>query len=271
MAQDSYPTDPKTRVYFRNIENKTVHAASRSVFVTPGALRVYRERYPNLPEERFAVIENGYEEEAFEQLPRTEQLKPLSPGARTLLHSGVVYQSERDPTRFFEAIRNMLDAGQLRRDELRVRLRAPVHESFLNGLIQHFKLGDIVEIAPPIPYRKALSEMLRADGLLVLQAANCNDQIPAKAYEYLRCRRPIVALTDPAGDTASLLLRSGGATIARLDSAADIATGLRKFLDCGAREEGSIPDSVFVTHASRLSRTRELADLLDRLPTQFRR
>ena len=44
--------------------------------------------------------------------------------------------------------------------------------------------------------------MLRADGLLILQAANCNEQIPAKLYKYLRARRPIVALTDPQATLA---------------------------------------------------------------------
>ena len=57
--------------------------------------------------------------------------------------------------------------------------------------------------------------MLTVDGLLVLQAANCNDQIPAKTYEYLRAQQPLLALTDPAGDTADVIRRAGIDTIAR--------------------------------------------------------
>ncbi len=107
--------------------------------------------------------------------------------------------------------------------------------------------------------------MMRADGLLVLQAGNCNDQIPAKVYEYLRCRRPIIGLTDPAGDTAGLLRKAGIDNIARLDSAQEIAFELRRFLD-RARQGGAAPrDDAFVRGASRLNRTRELAGLLDRL------
>ena len=34
--------------------------------------------------------------------------------------------------------------------------------------------------------------MLAADGLLLMQAANRNSQILAKAYEYLRAGRPIL-------------------------------------------------------------------------------
>jgi len=50
--------------------------------------------------------------------------------------------------------------------------------------------------------------------LLLLQASNCNSQIPAKVYEYLRAGKPILALTDPEGDTATLLRNLGINTIA---------------------------------------------------------
>ena len=72
--------------------------------------------------------------------------------------------------------------------------------------------------------------MLNADGLLVLQAANCNHQIPAKIYEYLRAGRPILALTDLAGDTAGALQRLGIDTIAALDSTPQIAQALLRFI-----------------------------------------
>jgi hypothetical protein len=162
----------------------------------------------------------------------------------------------------------MLDEGTLKPGELRVRLRAPVHDALLAGLIETHGVAGVVELAPPIPYREALQEMMRADGLLVLQAGNCNEQIPAKVYEYLRCRRPIIALTDPAGDTAGLLRRAGVQDIARLDSAEEIASGLREFLARAKRGSATLSDDAFVKGASRLNRTRELAGLLDRLGTE---
>jgi hypothetical protein len=63
----------------------------------------------------------------------------------------------------------------------------------------------VVLLAPALPYREALRETMDVDGLLVFQAANCNHQIPTKIYEYFRTRRPILALTDPSGDTAAAL------------------------------------------------------------------
>jgi glycosyltransferase involved in cell wall biosynthesis len=265
MAQDGYPADPKTWQSFRVIEERVLRNASFSVFVTPGAARTYRERYPQLPSARLAVIENGYDEESFAQL-ESSGTDALLPGTFTLVHSGIVYPSERDPTQLFQALRLMLDEGRLTAGELRVRLRAPAHEDMLAKLIDQFRVKEVVEICPPVPYRRALQEMLRADGLLVLQASNCNHQIPAKVYEYLRCGRPIIALTDPAGDTADLLRRTGIGAIARLDSAEEIALELRRFLDEARGGKTALPDDALVAGASRLNRTRELAGLLDRLP-----
>jgi hypothetical protein len=112
--------------------------------------------------------------------------------------------------------------------------------------------------------------MMRADGLLVLQAANCNDQIPAKLYEYLRCRRPIIALTDSAGDTAGLLRGAGVHNIAQLESAEGIAVELSRFLAQAKRGEAALPDEAFVARASRLNRARELTSLLERLDDSAR-
>ena len=267
MAQDGYPADPKTWQSFKEIEEGALRSASFSVFVTPGAARMYHEHYPDVPGARLAVIENGYDEESFSRLDDSSRnMGPLLAGTFTLVHSGIVYPSERDPTQLFQALRQMLDEGRLKPGELRLRLRAPAHEALLAKLIDDSRVAELVELVPPIPYGHALQEMMRADGLLVLQASNCNDQIPAKVYEYFRCRRPIIALTDPAGDTARLLREAGVHNIARLDSAEEIALELRRFLDQVKRGDATWPKDAFVSVVSRLHRTQELASLLGQLP-----
>src|SRR5690606_1324512 len=151
------------------------------------------------------LIENGFDETSFAALPLPT--KPVTADSRkiVLLHSGIIYPSERDPTHLFEAVATLLKQGKINADNLSITLRASHHETYLQSLIDRFGISQIVSLAPAIPYKQALSEMLAVDGLLLLQAANCNNQIPAKLYEYLRAQRPILALTDPAGDTAQKL------------------------------------------------------------------
>jgi glycosyltransferase involved in cell wall biosynthesis len=262
MAQEGYPDHPRVWQSFKHIEEQALQNARFSVFTTPGAARIYRERYP-VSSSRVAVIENGFDEESFAGLPGWDAREPLNPGMVTLLHSGIVYPKERDPTHLFLAMRQMASAGVLRRGKVKVRFRASGHDQLIRALTAQNALEDFVELLPPIPYLDALAEMIRADGLLVLQAANCNEQIPAKLYEYLRAARPIVALTDPSGDTAALLRDAGLDTFARLDSSDEIAECLGRFLDNVSTNRARLPDAAYVARASRREQARSLASLLE--------
>ena len=257
LYQADYPADPKTRAANRAIEAKTARRAARIVLTTPGARRLYVERYPDVAPERIVVIENGYDDETFGAVEA--EAAPLNPGALTLLHSGIVYPVERDPTALMSALRRLLESG-IARDCVRVRFRAPVHERLIRDLAAKENVSDLIEVLPAIDYRASLAEMQRADALLLLQAANCNEQIPAKLYEYIRARRPIVALTDPAGDTARTLARVGFDWVAPLDDAPAIASLVARFLSTG----GSLPSlsEAVVARHSRRAKTAELAALL---------
>ncbi|MBK7674436.1 MAG: glycosyltransferase [Candidatus Accumulibacter sp.] len=261
MAQEGYPEDPLLWQSFKRIEMEAVRNARLSLFTTPGAARVYRQRYPEVAE-RIVVLENGYDEESF-SFVQLEHHAPINPGAITLLHSGIVYPAERDPTELIVALRVLKESGQLVVGTLKIRFRAPVHVQPLRALAQTHGVEDFIECCPPIAYRDAIAEMLRADGLLVMQAANCNEQIPAKIYEYLRARRPIVALTDPAGDTATTLAAAGVKDIVPLDSATAIADQLMRFVDASRRSAIALPYVDSVKKASRLARTAELVSLLN--------
>ena len=65
----------------------------------------------------------------------------------------------------------------------------------------------------------------------MFQARACNAQIPAKLYEYLRARRPVLAVTDTDGDTTRVLRDAGLDTIVQFDSKASISEGLPRFLE----------------------------------------
>lgn len=260
MAQDDYPTDPTTRQKLHDIEAEVVNRASLSVFTTPGAARICRQRYPESAE-RIRVIENGYDEESFADVTNGREEQPLNLGALTLLHSGIVYPSERDPTQLFVALASLKEADLGAASRLRIRFRAAVHDDLINQLVKQYGVEDLIEILPPIPYKQALAEMTSADALLVMQAANCNEQIPAKIYEYLRAGRPILGLTDQRGDTAGALRAAGCNAFASLDSSAEIHKLLLDFLS-GANAP-FLTNPEIVRTSSRMARTEHLAHVMN--------
>jgi glycosyltransferase involved in cell wall biosynthesis len=104
-----------------------------------------------LPEQgsRIVVIENGYDAESFAGLAGAGRAhKPLNPGAVTVLHSGIVYPSERDPTWLFAALARLVDEQRLVRGKFKIRFRAAVHDELLRTLAQQHRLGNFVEVLP---------------------------------------------------------------------------------------------------------------------------
>jgi hypothetical protein len=104
-----------------------------------------------------------------------------------------------------------------------------------------------------------------------MQASNCNAQIPAKVYEYLRAGRPVLCLSDPIGDTAQMLRNAGITAIARLDSPEDITRLLLCFLGKGSATLSTLARSQSVLDASRHNRTAALSELLNQTMTSIHR
>ncbi|HEX5136670.1 MAG TPA: glycosyltransferase family 4 protein [Planctomycetota bacterium] len=263
MTEEGYPSDPRQFRAFRKIERLAMEHAARVVFTTRGAVRMYRERYPSVPANRFVVLPNGYDEAPFVEAAQAFATESGGAGGPlTLVHSGILYPSERDPRPFFDALAELKRTGAVDAARLRIVLRATGHDATHRPEIERRGIADLVKLEPQVPYREALREMLRADGLLLLQASNCNHQVPAKVYEYFRARRPILALTDARGDTAAVLSDAGMDTIVPLDDAAAIARGLEAFL--GQVRAGTAPlvPAGEVERHSRRGRTAELAAVL---------
>jgi glycosyltransferase involved in cell wall biosynthesis len=263
MTDTTYPPDPKLRAIWRWIERKAVHNAALVVCNTPSAVVTYTTRYPELPRSRFAMLENGYDEENFRNAAQAPSAARAPGQPFTLIHSGIIYPSERDPVPLMRALGELKASGAIDASQLHLVLRATAHDDYVRGLLAEHDIADLVTIAPHVAYQAALAEMLSADGLLVLQATNCNHQIPAKLYEYLRAGRPILALTDAAGDTAATLRAAGVDTIAPLDDSEGIKRGLLHFLQLARAGQAPLPAPAAVAAASRQARTVKLAQMLD--------
>jgi glycosyltransferase involved in cell wall biosynthesis len=266
MWQSDWPPEPAANAAWRSLETRIFAAASRAVFTAPGALEIYARRFPEFDPTHLALIENGYDEDTFRRAEAAlagAASAPRTPRPITLLHSGIIYRSERDPSQFFAALAALRRRGRISPETLRIVLRASGPEVDFHGELGRLGIADIVRVEPAIDYLDALREMLCADGLLLLQATNCNMQIPAKLYEYLRARRPILALTDPAGDTARTLAAAGIGVVARLDAAADIEEALTRFLGEIRAGTARVPAAAMVARYSREAGCAQLARLLD--------
>jgi glycosyltransferase involved in cell wall biosynthesis len=267
---ERHPQNPKLWSARRKIEEHSILQCSRVVLVTPGARKIYVDRYGSLPSNHWALIPNGYAEESFAEVEKNLNVPTRNGQPLHLLHSGILYPTpDRDPSAFFAALGKLREQGRISPQKLRITLRASGYDDRYRVQIQKQKLDDIVTLAPSVPYREALAEMMTADGLLVFQGYTSNPAVPAKLYEYLRAKRPIFAMVDSQGDTAATIRSAKTGIIVPLESSEEISQGLLKFLSDVDQGLAPVADETVVRSFARESRARDLATLLDEVVEEF--
>lgn len=262
MVDADYPSHRLTRRVHEWIERRAAASAARLVFTTVTARRDFLARHPGVMAERCLVISNGYDETDFSEAPRTVPTAIPAGEPVRLVHAGFVYPAERDPRPLFRALARLRKDGRIDPTNFRLDLRAPGTPEYYVDLVERLDLQGLVFVLPPLPYRESLRDSAAAGALLILQGSACNHQIPAKAYEYLRIGRPILALTPAQGDTGALMAECGGAT--RMDLMDDDALHARipEFLDAVRAGRHPLPAVDAVQRYARHSQARELAACL---------
>jgi glycosyltransferase involved in cell wall biosynthesis len=259
MTEDEYPRDPLTRRVYRWIEQRAVRHTAKVLFTAPATMRMYQKRYPELTSRNCLLLPNGYDEPDFDDCIAQQTVR----GPVRLVHSGLIYPWERDPRPFFRALARLKSEGKIDTDTLRVELRACGAESIFEKDLLALGIGDIVHLLPPLPYRSSLRDGAGANALLLLQAGCCDHQIPAKAYEYLRLQKPVLALATQQGDTAALFRSTGGATIVDIANEDAIYRILPEFLQSVRSGAHPLPELAKVRAYSRREQTAVLARCLD--------
>jgi glycosyltransferase involved in cell wall biosynthesis len=209
------------------------------------------------------VVPNGFDEEAFANVEVGRASKPQR--KLRLLHSGLLYPRERNPTDFFAAVAELKAEGALKAEDVEFAFRGSGNEGDYSERLARLQVDDLIKLLPGIPYAEALAEMNAADACMLFQASNCNQQIPAKVYEYLYCGKPILALTDPIGDTGQLLKDLNVSPVVPLDDKQKIKAALPAYV--AALREGRVAIAARdrVNRYSRRSLTQELAQVLDQV------
>lgn len=249
------------------LEKAVVTRAQSVICVTEQHSGAMRDRYPQLPAEKFVTIPNGYDETEWVELDY-ERPEPVTSDKFVISYTGRLY-SNRNPDPVFRAMRRLIDQGLL--DIKRVRIDfigwyEPEQQAKMRVTASHFGLDHCLHIEGPFSKVETFRRMRRSD-LLLLFAEGLSMQIPAKTYEYLRVGRPILALTSRDGATSDLLSKTGGAWV--VDPGDDTAIGnalSEAYNAWGRRENPRSPDPAAVSEFDRARLTGLFAAILDRQP-----
>lgn len=161
--------------------------------------------YPEI-EKKCVAISNGFHADDFSLLstlgerPRSKHL------GIEICHFGTMYMM-RTPVALLRALVELVRAGQILASQLRLRFVGTwdVRSQECEQLALELEGQGVLRRDAAVGHAECLAQMMEADALLTMQPGSTL-QIPAKIYEYIATRRPLVVIGDP-GATFNLVQR----------------------------------------------------------------
>lgn len=185
----------------QKIERHSIQAATAVVAVTEAARQEILGRYPDLCEDKFHLINNGFDGASITRTPL--RAKPQADQKIVVTFVGTVYAST-EPSNLVAALHAL---PKTVKDRFIVRFVGHVEgEEYREMLLS---LGNMVELVGFLPQHKALALMDETDYVLLINHDPLN--VGGKFYDYVGAGKPILGAVHPDGETRRLmeLLRAG--------------------------------------------------------------
>jgi glycosyltransferase involved in cell wall biosynthesis len=200
----SHPTPTGLRGWsFARLERQTMTRADRVIGISPLFSDGLRQAHPEYAD-KIITITNGYEPEAFADTHGPPPRDRLS-----ILYTGELYFG-RDPRPFLDALQELETSPSVDVPKVGFEFLGRWTEQYdLPAEVTKRGLGSAVTVGGLVPHRECLRKMTQADILLLIHTPGYVHGLPAKIFEYLGARRPILVLTEHAGDIGCVLKESG--------------------------------------------------------------
>jgi glycosyltransferase involved in cell wall biosynthesis len=258
---------PPTRLHdalHRRLERSCLREADRVVVTAEETRRDFLARAPELSQGKITVIPNGFDEDDFTNAETLLYNLGAAPGLAQIPHAPILHAGQLNPERpiaaYLEGLRLFAE---------REPARASLAETlFLGGHydrdreeVERRGLGALVRFQGGCPHALSVAALLRSRILLLLEQDSDRGRLllPGKIFEYLRARRPILAVV-PRGGAADRLVRECQAGWVADPSRPDsIAEGISRLI-----EDDRLPaETPPIDRFERRSLARELARVLD--------
>lgn len=257
----SYST-PWHRRWSQRLEQRVLSTADVVTGISEPMTASLARLAPHRSAETFHTIYNGYDEEDF-----SDQVAP-SKGRFVITYTGNFY-GHRSPNTFFRAAASFISNRGVKPESFRIR--------FVGGNAYRVDpdldlkpLAPYLEFQSTVPHRRAI-ELMRQSSvlLLVISAVDGVGRLPAKIFEYLASRRPILALAPEEVRGASIIREAKAGVIADPNSVGSTLHALETLYDAWKdhRLEQRFP-CLTPTQFSREQQSRVLFELLERLTQQ---
>jgi glycosyltransferase involved in cell wall biosynthesis len=175
------------------IEPYVIKKACRVILGAEWIRQEYTARYKRETSSKFVAITNGYDPEDY------EDLKPVHFTEFNVAYIGKfrIRLGFRDPTAFFQAIKILWKRGLIIHF-----IHVGVNEPEIVSIAQNAGVSNLVSFIGPRSYHESLAY---AKGSNVLLLIGIKQEETQKMFDYIGCKRPILALAPPDSDVAKII------------------------------------------------------------------
>ena len=236
----------------RKLEQKVLQAADLVIATSPSTAR----SLARLGAKRTALITNGFDDEA-------NQSGEQAPQRFRIAHIGLLNKA-RNPERLWQTLDEMCSTDNEFYNNLEIFLAGTIDQDVLDLLGQYQKLADRIVLVGYLPHEEVIKEYKKSAVLLLLvnNTSNANLIIPAKLFEYLKQKRPVLSFGAPDSDVSVILEESGFEGCLAYDDEDSIKELVGRYYAQFKQMDYTIPGSD-IAKFSRKMLTKELAQQLD--------
>lgn len=181
----NYPYPWVRKLFETQLEKRTLGGADALITVSEALAQKLRFRYPA---KSVAVAPNGFDPEFVNDppTPLTEKF--------TITYTGSIYRGKQDPSKLFEALRDLFDAKLMDRTQTEVRFYG-VPQGWLQDVIERCHMSDVAIQYGSIRRSSSFEKQRESQALLAYGWEDPNEigGFPIKLFEYFAARRPILA------------------------------------------------------------------------------
>ncbi len=195
----------KTTLIEKKAEERILRSCSALVVLNNQMKTNFMSQYPFLQEKPLLVMPNSYDEHDF--LQAEKNLKMHTRKYLRMVYIGTFY-NHQNPKLMFKALARYFHDHNLNSAQIQIHIYGKNKPAFVLGELMADRIFSSASVFHGhIPYYKVIRQQLTADVLLLFisPTENCEVVQTTKLFEYLRAKKPILAIIPPKGEAAELI------------------------------------------------------------------
>lgn len=245
---------------FNLLERKLETHTIRKCDIITTVSHDFANKLSEIHKKDIGVVMNGFDEEDYSisSFQKNDRL--------TFVYTGNIYEDKQDPVPFFAAIKTIVANGIIGENEISVDFYGRKH-AWIEKIVNDMRISHIVRFHGYIPFRECIRKQANADTLLMLHSKSANEKawIPAKLFEYMGARRPIISVGCGEGPVGKILSETGAGSA--INETGKIVEALTESVSCW-KTGGYLKyhgKTASISKYTRKAQTGILAGIFDRL------